>query len=310
MRIISSICLVIGCYLFPLDTFADESDTGPEILAKRGEGIVSQQAFSARADKIPAELRLETLRDTNRLKDLLNSMLLQAQLAHEARESGFDQESLIINRMHLAAEGELAAAWLQHYVDMQPHADFEQIAQEKYQLNKKKMLTSAKINVSHILVSSKRRDEDEAESLANSIYQQLEKNPASFDELIIEYSEDSGVSSNHGHFIGVRRGEMVKPFEETAFALKAGEISKPVRTTYGYHIIRLDAHIVPEPVKFETAKNRLMATARKEHEARIRRDYLTTLTALNVNMKEEALQEMVRRQFGEEYIGSEDSEQN
>lgn len=94
---------------------------------------------------------------------------------------------------------------------------------------------------------------------------------------------------------------MVKPFEEVAFALSEGEISAPVETRYGFHIIRLDAHIPAKKMKFDEVKAQLIKTERERHEARIRRDYISGLASLDTVVTKEALEEMVRRQFGEDY---------
>jgi len=273
-----------------------------EILAQRGKGVVTQQMFTARADKIPADVREPTLRSGNRLRDVINSLLLRAQLAADAREAGFDLEQIVIDRMQLAAQNELAEAWLEHYVNIQPEADYEQLARENYLLRQEKMYSTPRIDVSHILVSTKERSNEDAKELADDIYQQLLANPDSFGELVVKFSEDPSASSNKGSFTGVKKGDMVKPFEDAAFALKDGEISEPVETDFGYHIIRLDAHIAPVELDFEDLKDNLMRAERKKHDERIKRDYLESLTSLEVHMTEEQLGEMVSRQFGEKSV--------
>jgi len=163
------------------------------------------------------------------------------------------------------------------------------------------MLSSPKIDVSHILISSDERPVAESKELAESIAGKLKENPELFEQLVMEYSEDPSASANKGKFTGVKKGDMVKPFETVAFAMKEGEISDTVETTYGFHIIRLDAHIPPTKMKFEEVKTQLIESERKRHEARIQNDYLNGLTSLEVKMTKEALEEMVRRQFGEDY---------
>jgi parvulin-like peptidyl-prolyl isomerase len=207
--------------------------------------------------------------------------------------------------MQLAAQAELAEAWVQHYVELQPEGDYEQLAREYYQLHQEKLISSPEIDVSHILISTKERSQEDASELAESISRQLKQDPALFDELVMEYSEDPSASSNKGKFSKVKEGDMVKPFEEAAFALKQDEISAPVRTEYGYHIIRLDAHFAAKKTSFAEIKQRLMEREREQHQDRIRRDYLDSLTAIDVDMTEDALAEMVKRQFGEDNTESE-----
>jgi len=302
MKSLSTVILVLSLLAISLAANADESESAKDILAKRGKGIVSQTQFGARAAKIPESYRREVLRSGNRVRDILNGMLLNSQLAADAREAGFETDQLVIERMKLAAETELAAAWLQHYIASQPPADYEALAHEYYLLHKGEMLSPEKIDVSHILISTDERSYEEALDIANSIYAELKDNPDAFVELVEKYSEDTSAPSNKGSFKNVKRGDLVKPFESEAFSLEPGEISEPVKTQYGYHIVRLDANIAPEILPFEQVKQQLVDTQRKEHEGRIRDDYISQLTSLGVEMTQESMEEMVRRQFGEEYV--------
>jgi peptidyl-prolyl cis-trans isomerase C len=310
MKLLLNILLFGSLSLSAFGVHAQEALDEKEILAQRGNGTVTQRAFTARSNKIPADVRFSTLRNGNRLRDLINNMLLRAQLAADAREAGFDKEAIVVDRMQLAAEHELADAWLQHYVEIQPDADYEQLAREAYELRKDSLLSSPKIDVSHILISTSERSDEDALLLADSVHQQVMESPALFDELAIEYSEDPSVSSNKGKFSQISKGDMVKRFEDAAFALQKGEISAPVKTEYGYHIIRLDAFYEPEKMTFDEVKAQLVNAERDKHRDRIKRDYMESLTSLDVHMTEEQLTEMVRRQFGEEYIRTEAGDGN
>jgi peptidyl-prolyl cis-trans isomerase C len=299
---VSKKLVVISLLLFTLTAQAKDPVNESEILAQRGNGVVTQVAFAARANKIPVKYRAGALRDRNRVRDLINTILLRSQLASDARDAGFDKEQMVLDRMKLAAEAELAEAWAQHYVEMQPAADFEALAHEYYILHQEEILTSPMVNVSHILIAKDKHSDEEALALADSISEQLKVDSNLFDDLVLTYSEDPSASSNRGKFRNVRRGDMVKTFEESAFSLEDGEISEPVRTEYGYHIIRLDARIAPESISFDDIKPRLIESARKNHEERINTDYIKSLSSLEVKMTEEALVEMVRSQFGEDYV--------
>ncbi len=86
-----------------------------------------------------------------------------------------------------------------------------------------------KIKCSHILVKK------QSESLA--ILEKL-KNGEKFGKLAREFSIDSGSAKRDGSLGYFGRGKMVKSFEEVAFKLEVGTISEPVKSEFGYHIIK------------------------------------------------------------------------
>jgi foldase protein PrsA len=88
---------------------------------------------------------------------------------------------------------------------------------------------SNKIKCSHILVQK------QSEALA--ILERI-KNGEKFGKLAKELSIDSGSAKRDGNLGYFGRGKMVKEFENAAFSLQAGQISEPVKTQYGYHIIK------------------------------------------------------------------------
>lgn len=86
-----------------------------------------------------------------------------------------------------------------------------------------------KIKCSHILV--------EKQGQALEILKQL-KDGSKFGKMAKAYSIDSGSAKKDGNLGYFGRGKMVKKFEEAAFKLQVGEISEPVKTEFGYHIIK------------------------------------------------------------------------
>lgn len=83
---------------------------------------------------------------------------------------------------------------------------------------------------------------EEAKNAAIERLKELKKRVeegSSFSTMAILYSEDPGSAKAGGEYIGIKRGQFVKEFEAVAFNLKAGEISEPFRTEYGYHIVQL-----------------------------------------------------------------------
>lgn len=115
------------------------------------------------------------------------------------------------------------------------------------------------VEASHILIRVKSFDEEEghtdAEALqiATEIYEQL-KAGADFATLANEKTEDPSGQGKGGNLGTFLRGQMVTEFEEVAFSLPVGEISEPVKTTFGYHIIKVTDRVDPESEEFKNKK--------------------------------------------------------
>jgi peptidyl-prolyl cis-trans isomerase C len=294
---LSLLCAV----LLPWSVLAQEqlNSESADALATRGAATVTQLEFDARMSLIPVADRAPFLRDAGRLEKVVAEMLLQKQLAADARRSGFEHNDLVRTRMELAATAELARAWLEHYISQQGDADYESLAREQYQLQPERFKSRPSIDVSHILISTAERAVDEAEQIARDVRAQLAEDPDAWDALVMEFSEDPSVATNRGKFSGVKAGDMVKRFETVAFALETGQISDPVRTQYGFHLIRLDARHEPRQLDFDTVKTQLMEQQRDQHRERVRVDYIEQLSTLETQMSEADLRKALGRYFNE-----------
>ena len=129
-----------------------------------------------------------------------------------------------------------------------------------YDANKANYTQTASRDVRHILVNSKK--------LADTIEAQL-KAGGSFAKLAKKYSKDTGSAVNGGK-LTVQKGKTVPEFDKAAFSLKTNEISAPVHTTYGWHIIQALSAITPaqtKPLKDEQATIRQQLVSTKKQDA-------------------------------------------
>jgi parvulin-like peptidyl-prolyl isomerase len=137
------------------------------------------------------------------------------------------------------------------------------------------------IHAWHILVETKAQ--------ADSIYQQL-KEGADFGELAKERSIDPSAPNNAGDLGFFGWGKMVPEFQEEAFKLKDGEISRPVKTNYGWHIIKLVERREVDQPPYEEAKEMIRSNLRRDKTQRRVREYFEELKKkVNFELNEEAL---------------------
>lgn len=105
-----------------------------------------------------------------------------------------------------------------------------------------------KLKASHILLKTSDKNgkpldpkqEKEIKNKINDIYKEVSKNPNKFATIAKEKSEDTQSAQNNGSIGEFKKGEMIEEFEKQAFKMKEGEISKPIKTQFGYHIIKID----------------------------------------------------------------------
>jgi peptidyl-prolyl cis-trans isomerase D len=125
---------------------------------------------------------------------------------------------------------------------------------------------------SHILITSaKGAPENErkaAQAKAESLARQAKQSPDKFAELAKQHSQDPGSAANGGDLGYFGRGAMVKPFEDAAFAMKMNEISGPVESEFGFHIIRVTGIKPGKTMSQEEAAPKIEQELRKQKAGR------------------------------------------
>ncbi|SIO36313.1 peptidylprolyl isomerase [Halodesulfovibrio marinisediminis] len=133
-------------------------------------------------------------------------------------------------------------------------------AEAYYADNKEAFRKDEQADASHILVKLDENASEEAVAAATKKIEKvlkLARSGKDFGELAKEYSE--GPSAPTGGALGTfTRGQMVKPFEDAVFSMKDGEISEPVRTRFGLHIIKLNKLEEARTPAFEEVKGQIM----------------------------------------------------
>ncbi|MGN4944721.1 peptidylprolyl isomerase [Bacillus anthracis] len=141
----------------------------------------------------------------------------------EAKDKMGDNFKSTLEQVGLKNEDELKEK-------MKPEIAFEKAIKATVTEKDVKDNYKPEMKVSHILV----KDEKTAKEVKEKV-----NNGEDFAALAKQYSEDTGSKEQGGEITAFAPGQTVKEFEEAAYKLDAGQVSEPVKTTYGYHIIKV-----------------------------------------------------------------------
>jgi peptidyl-prolyl cis-trans isomerase C len=195
---------------------------GKEIPALYGE-LVKREMAQGQPDSPQLDARVR--------ESLINLELL----SRAALDKGLDKDAQLAALLDIRRKDQLAKAYLEDYVKAHPVSDTEiQAAYDKAKAEP----VEPEYRARHILVKT--------EAEAKKILADLGKK-AKFEDLAKKYSKDPGSAKNGGALDWSDRRAYVPEFSDALAALKKGETTKtPVKTQFGYHIIRLDDTRQPE----------------------------------------------------------------
>ncbi len=157
----------------------------------------------------------------------------------------------------------------------------EEELRAQYESNKKQYRQAAERKASHILIQVPDDAGDEAQREARQQAERLAervREGGDFDALAKQYSDDPGSATDGGDLGYVGRGDMVGSFEEALFDLdEPGAIAGPVKTSFGYHVIKLEDVREPEPQPFEAVRDQIRDKLAKQRAERLFYDRVEVL---------------------------------
>lgn len=264
--------LVLLFLLSPVVAYAlDDNQVlidGPEVDLTLGDLRMALRAA-------PDDVQKLLLAQPQKIRDVMDSTYMAKVAATRARKKALEKEPVTEAQIwkftnNILAEAEIANVQ-QQFVK---NADYEAVAKELYIVEKDRFKVAEAFVASHILLSAEADESDEQVlKNANSLRQQLAEGKLDFKEAATQFSKDTGSAKVGGSLGKFNRGRMVKPFEEALLKLKPGEISEPVKTRFGYHLILLQEHIPEHTKSFEEVKDALVQQAKNKVAHDIKVDY-------------------------------------
>lgn len=262
----------------PATTTATATQPGTDpIIVAAGDVTIRQSEFENAIKTLPAEYQQFATGPGKR--QFAEDYLRMKMLASQGFRDNLQNDPEVTRQLELMRENLVANAELQRMEKGITISDAE--LQKAYDERRNEY---EKVSARHILIAfkgspaaqagKKELTEDEAKAKAEEIKKKIQGG-ASFEDLAKSESDDKGSGSRGGELGSFGRGQMVEEFEKAAFAAKPGEIVGPVRTQYGYHIIRVDKH---ETTPFATVKD---ALEKQERQRRLKE----TMDTMKTNAK-------------------------
>jgi parvulin-like peptidyl-prolyl isomerase len=295
LRFIPLVALVIGGLaaaqgIYPGDAVRVNDET---ISYQRFQGFYVEYRNSkgvqvgARGDQLELlkQLRVEAM-DLMIEQELVKQAAEKAGIEGDAEEvdkqieelrAVFDTDDQF--RMKLEADGYTEASFRRHVERMNAgiiyleriRADASDVRDAEveafYEENEYRLTLPEQVRVRHILLKWKPLGtQDDRAALREQMQPILERARAGedFAALAVEFSEDSATRVNGGDTGLFPRGTMVPAFEEAAFALQPGEVSDPVDTVFGVHILKLEERTEPRLLPLEQYREQLRDYVREE----------------------------------------------
>lgn len=226
-------------------------------VAKVGETVLTQEDVTKELKRLPEQIQGIFIGPEGTAK-FVDELVKKEVLYQEARKKGIESNPEYQTKLEDFKKITLISTMLEKEIEEKTKLTDKDV-KDYYDAHKDEFVANSSVKASHILVKS--------EEEAKTIMAQL-KQGENFAKLAKEKSIDQGSAKNGGDLGSFSRGQMVPEFENAAFKLKTGELGGPIKTQYGFHIIKVTDRKTGQPVELEKVKGMLMQkmTAQKQKE--------------------------------------------
>jgi peptidyl-prolyl cis-trans isomerase C len=238
-----------------------------KVLAMVNGQPITEAMLDEEAKSLPPYVRPILDTPSGRMQ-FLESLITRDLLMQEALRRGMDRREDVRERLNMARRSILLEALLREVTEKAAGLSDEAL-KKFYETNLENFKVGERVKVSHVLF----KDRAKAEEMSQKI-----KNGIPFTEIMKTASKEGGITADLGF---IEKGKFDKAFEEAAFAARTGQVTGPVKTAYGYHLIEVGEKRPAGTQPFEEVKGQIAADLREQAQ----REAFETLLA---RMKKEA----------------------
>lgn len=255
---------------------AAESDN-QVVLAANNVSITEQELIDFIRFKSGGVDVESALGKPNALNRLVEDIYVVKRLAQQGIDADVVDEEEVTWLAEDHANRRVLAAYLKQKVDEAlADADWELVARERYVADPELYSSGEKVDVAHILISAEGRSFNEIADRVSTIEERLAAGE-SFEAVALEMSDDPSVTQNQGSLGAIGKGDTHPIFEKAAFALtEIGDVSEPVLTPFGVHVITLKGRVEPSRPRFEQVKHLLIKEVKKKRRSELQQSMIDT----------------------------------
>jgi EpsD family peptidyl-prolyl cis-trans isomerase len=272
---ISVLCALVAC--------AQKGEQKGPYLAKVGTIKITQADLERDIKNLP-EFAQKLFEGAAGKEKFLDEMIKKELLYQEATKRGLDKDPEYVRKLEEFKKLTLIGQLLEKEIEAKAKVT-EQDVKDYYEKHKAELAAVSQIKASHILVKT--------EGEAKKILERLKKGE-DFAAIAKKNSIDPGSAQNGGDLGYFSSGQMVPEFEAAAAKLKQGEVSsEPVKTKFGYHIIKVTDRKKGNPIEFEKIKSVLFQRISAEKQKEFFDSYIENLRkTYKVEINKEAVSKL------------------
>ncbi|MEF9475540.1 MAG: peptidylprolyl isomerase [Candidatus Mariimomonas ferrooxydans] len=250
------------------------------VLAKVNTTTITKEDFIKKINRLPEWAKSRFKGEAGK-KEFLEELIKEELMYQEAKKQGVNKEKEFQDKIKEFEKMTLISTLLKNEIEGKAKVDAKEV-RDFYDEKQNEFMTGPEVKASHILVNTETEAED--------VLKRIQKGE-DFSKLAVELTIDKGTAKNGGDLGFFGSGRMVPEFEKAAFGLKPGEVSSPVKTKFGYHIIKITDKKEGKPRDFEEVKTSIEKRLSAEKQRTVFDSYIEKLKekANKIEINEETL---------------------
>ena len=239
-----------------------------KILARVNGEPITEEDIQDALEVFPPQLRAIVETHPELKKKLLEDLISQKLLVQQMKKEGVKEDAEIKRKVEKYREALLLQKFIKGKFANIKVTDKE--AKAYYEAHKDEFTVPERVKVRHILV----KDKKEAEKIRKELLK-----GANFAELAKKYSIDKASAVKGGELGVLKRSDVIKEFGDAVFSLKKGQISEPIKTRFGYHIVQVEEKYPREVKPFSEVKSEIKTRLLEKKKEEAFKKYVEQLKA-------------------------------